>query len=288
MISIKDISIPGPHGRPVLTDVFFEEGGDSKPVLIYAHGFNGFKDWGAFDLLATQIAKAGFVLVKFNFSFNGTTPETPEVFSDLEAYAENNYTKELDDLATVIDWVLSDNNPYSAAIDTGKLGLIGHSRGGGMVLIKAAEDSRVKAVATWASVSACKTPWGSWPASRLSAWKETGVQYITNSRTAQEMPVHYQLYEDYQQHQARLDVLGSISRLLIPVLICHGTEDTSVSVASAHVLHAAQPAASIFTVPSDHVFGRSHPWTAPEPPPAMQQVLDKTLEFFQTTFYQDH
>ena len=279
MPAIKNISIPGLHGRPILTDIFFEWSGLPKPVLIYAHGFNGFKDWGAFDQLATQAAASGFVLIKFNFSFNGTTPAEPEVFADLNAYAENNYSKELDDLDAVIGWAAG-AHPYAAEIDESRIGLIGHSRGGGVVIIKAAEDPRVKALATWAAVSASKTPWGSWPEARMAEWKDTGVQFITNSRTGQELPLYYQLYEDYMQHSERLDVQAAIARLNIPVLICHGTEDTSVPISSAYALYAAQPSAQLFTVSSDHVFGRRHPWTEPAPPPAMQQVMDTTLAFF--------
>lgn len=279
MTTLKNISIPAEHNKPILADLFFEESELPKPVLIYAHGFNGFKDWGAFDLLAEQAAAVGFVFVKFNFSHNGTTPEEPEIFADLAAYAENNYTKELDDLAAVIDWTMRKQS-YSHEMDTTRIGLIGHSLGGGIVLIKAAEDERVKAVAIWASVSECKTPWGSWPKERMKEWKETGVQCIANSRTKQQMPLHYQLYENYLQHEARLNIQNAINSLDIPVLICHGTEDTSVPVASAYALQAAQPNAELFILHADHVFGRKHPWIEPKPPEAMQQVMDQTLAFF--------
>jgi dienelactone hydrolase len=279
MTATKNISLPGRQGRPILTDIFYEESGRAKPVIIYAHGFNGFKDWGAFDLLAEQAAQAGFVFIKFNFAFNGTTPREPEVFADLEAYAENNYTKELDDLAVVIDWAAG-KQAHMAEMDPSRIGLIGHSRGGGIVLIKAAEDARIKAVTTWASVSECKTPWRSWPEERMQAWRETGLQHILNCRTQQQMPLHYQLYEDYMLHSARLDIKAAIARLRIPVLICHGTEDTSVPISSAYALQQAQPAAALFTIPSDHVFGRKHPRTEPEPPLPMQRVMDRTLMFF--------
>ena len=280
MAAIKNLIIQGRHGLPILTDIFFEESGSPKPVVIYAHGFNGFKDWGGFDLVAKAAAAAGFVFVKFNFAFNGTTPAEPEVFADLDAYAENNYSKELDDLQSIIDWVWDAENPYNKEVDTSQIGLLGHSRGGGIVLIKAAEELRIKAVTTWASVAACKTPWGSWPEDRMLEWKETGIQYIQNGRTHQQMPLHYQLYEDYVEHSERLDVSAAIGKLKIPVLICHGTEDTSVPMTSAQALHTAQPAAALFTLASDHVFGRKHPWTEPSLPEATQEVLSKTLTFF--------
>ncbi|MDB5208466.1 MAG: alpha/beta fold hydrolase [Flavisolibacter sp.] len=275
----KNILIDGAGGKPIALDIFYTDG-PPKPAVIYAHGFNGFKDWGRFDMIATQFAEAGFCFIKFNFSHNGGTPEAPEDFVDLEAYGKNNYTKELYDLQKVIDWVLMESNPYKAVIDSNKVLLIGHSRGGGIVLLKGAEEKRIKAIATWASVSQCKTPWGSWPDDRMQKWKETGVEYYSNSRTKQQMPLYYQLHEDYKNNRERLDVLKATKELAIPILICHGTADEAVPVMNAHLLHEAAKGAELFLVESDHVFGRKHPWTGSNLPEAMQAVVSKTIQFF--------
>jgi len=277
----KNLLLPGAHGLPVLTDIFLPDKQSPAPIIIYAHGFNGFKDWGNFDLIAQQFAAAGFVFIKFNFSHNGTTPEQPEAFANLEAYAANNYSKELDDLGTVIDWAVSDQNPYAAHMEQAKLGLIGHSLGGGIVLLKAAEDTRVKAIATWAAISTCQTPWANWAQQQIADWKESGVAYITNSRTGQELPLGYQLVEDFQQNKERLDIETAVKKLHQPLLICHGSEDTSVPFESALKLKSWKPDARLSTVASDHVFGRSHPWTAPELPAATQEVVERTISFFQ-------
>jgi len=280
MEMIKNLCIEGSQNKPIATDVFFIKDKKQKPVIIYAHGFNGFKDWGNFDLIAHQFAKAGFVFIKFNFSHNGTTPENPEAFTDLTAYAENNYSKELYDLQAVIDWTIDTSNNYADEINYQELFLIGHSRGGGIVLIKAAEEKQVKAVTTWASVAACKTPWSTWDDEKLNRWKQTGVEYYLNGRTKQQMPLHYQLYEDYRNNKQRLDVLTAIKNLSIPVLICHGTKDEAVSVEKAQLLKKANDNAELFLVESDHVFGRKHPWTEDHLPEAMQQIIDRTISFF--------
>lgn len=250
------------------------------PVVIYAHGFNGFKDWGNFDLIAEQFAAAGFTFVKFNFSHNGTTPEAPEEFVDPEAFGNNNYTRELFDLQAVIDWVRNPANPHAAAIDPTRIYLVGHSMGGGIVLLKGAEEPAVSAIATWASIGECKTPWGSWTQEQLAEWKHDGVQYITNSRTKQELPLYYQLYEDYQLHKDRLDIKGAVKRLRVPLLLCHGTHDEAVSIINAYELHAAAQGADLFELDTDHVFGRHHPWLEAYLPEAMQQVVDRTIAFF--------
>jgi len=280
MNSIKNIIVTGSEGRPMATDIFYEQTGGPKPVVIYAHGFNGFKDWGNFDLIATQFAQAGFVFVKFNFSHNGTTPEQPTEFVDLEAFRQNNYTKQLNDLRLIIDWVSNDLNPHSKEMDLKEIYVCGHSMGGGICILKAAEDSRIKKIVTWASVSECKTPWGNWPAEKMMEWKQAGVQYYLNSRTKQQMPLYYQLFQDYQNNGDRLDIKKAIANLQIPVLICHGTWDTSVPVKNAYLLNEWQPASKFLLVESDHVFGRKHPWEENTLPVPMQEVINGTIEFF--------
>lgn len=274
--------LPGSNQRPMLLDITYDDLRGQCPVVVYAHGFNGFKDWGNFNLIAEQFVQAGFTFVKFNFSHNGTTPEQPEDFADLEAFAENNYTRELHDLDQVLQWITAENNPFAEYMDSRNTGLIGHSMGGGISILQTAVDKRIRALVTWASITACKTPWGSWPAERMAEWRETGVQYYLNGRTQQQMPMHYQLYEDYVQHQEQLDILQAATSISVPFLICHGTEDTSVSVSNAYLLHGANPATELFLSETDHVFGRKHPWTESVLPEAMQQVTDRSIAFFHT------
>jgi hypothetical protein len=93
------------------------------------------------------------------------------------------------------------------------------------------------------------------------------------------MPLYYQLHEDYQNNSERLNIEQAAKRLNIPFLICHGTVDLAVPFASAELLHRWQPNSVLFSVDSDHVFGRSHPWTHDYLPEAMQKVVDMSISF---------
>ncbi len=279
MQRIKNIQIAGAHQRPILLDIFFEETHDRRPVVLYAHGFNGFKDWGNFDLIAEQFAAAGFVFVKLNFSHNGTTVQAPEDFVDTEAFGNNNYTIQLKDLQCVTDWLCQADNPHSDVIDANNISLIGHSMGGGISILFTAEDNRIKNLITWASISECKTPWGNWPLEKMEVWKQTGVQYYTNSRTKQDLPLYYQLHKDFLNNEQRLNIEAAMKQISVPVLICHGTADKAVPVQNAYNLQNWKPSATLFTLDTDHVFGRHHPYTDSHLPTAMQSVVDESISF---------
>jgi uncharacterized protein len=275
----KNIVIAGNKKMQIALDIFFANENEKNPVVIYAHGFNGFKDWGNLDMMAAQFVQKGFTLVKFNFSHNGTSPENPMEFTDLQAFGNNNYTAQLEDLRLVIDWVSDPLNVHHGAIDEQRIYLIGHSMGGGIAILKARQDERIKKLVTWAAVSECKTPWGNWPEEKMHQWKTAGVQFYKNSRTGQELPLYYQLFEDYANNREALDIKKAISALSIPVLLCHGRQDNAVAVEKVYELKAVMPLAELFIVESDHVFGRKHPWTEDHLPEPMQQVLSKTLSF---------
>ena len=279
MYITKNTIISGAAGKLITLDIFYTDAETAKPVVIYAHGFNGFKDWGNADIIATQFATAGYVFVKFNFSHNGTTPEHLQEFTDLEAFGNNNYTKQLFDLNAVIDWVCDLNNIHKKAIDKNSIYLIGHSMGGGIGTLHAAKDKRIKKLITWAGISECKTPWTNWIEEKLKEWKRTGVKYYLNGRTKQNMPLYYQLHQDYLDSAARLNIETAMRSLTIPILICHGILDTAVPIEKAHDLHKWQPFSILFTVESDHVFGRTHPWNSDKLPEAMHAVVRETILF---------
>ena len=88
---IKNASIQSKHhNRSITYDIRYIENGQPKPILIFVHGFKGFKDWGPFNLVSEYFADLKYVFLKFNLSHNGTTPEAPLEFADLEAFGENN------------------------------------------------------------------------------------------------------------------------------------------------------------------------------------------------------
>lgn len=274
-----DIILESDHdSKPILADARYIPNNERKPVILFLHGFKGFKDWGSFNLIADEMARHGFVFVKFNLSHNGTTPEHPVDFVDLEAFSENNFSIELDDTGKVINYLFSQDCVVSSSeMNLNKLFLMGHSRGGGLALLKAHEDSRIKAVATMAAVNDFKR----WTENVMKEWKKNGVHYIHNSRTNQNMPIKYQITQDLENNLSRLHIPDAVKNLNIPLLIVHGTNDETVSVADAKQLHQWNPGSKLLLIEgTDHVFGGRHPYESDTLPEDTLTALEQAVIFF--------
>lgn len=277
MIREKNFALKGSNGLPIVTDVFFKPDQSPKPVVVFCHGYKGFKDWGAWNLVAEHFAVNDFFFVKFNFSHNGGTPEQPIDFPNLEAFAQDNYTKQLHDLQCVIDWLVSDNR-FAANINAQQIHLIGHSRGGGIVLLKANQEKKVSTVTTWAGVSdfASRFPSGE----KLTQWQNDKVYYVENGRTKQQMPHDIQFYEDFIEHREDLDISNAVQNLKIPQLIIHAKGDTSVKVKEAEQIQEWNPKAKMFLLEeSNHVFDTQHPWEKDEMSASLKQIVNKSIHF---------
>lgn len=264
--------------KPIVYDVHHNGSHTPKPIVIFCHGYKGFKDWGAWHLVAEVFAEKGFFFLKFNFSHNGGTVEQPIDFPDLEAFAQNNYSKELEDVERVIEYV-STTKKYAKDADIKRIALIGHSRGGGIALIKAEENDTVKKVITWAGVSDYKVRFNE-GTETFSNFKETGRMFVKNGRTEQQMPHDWQFYEDFIANEERLTIRRAATNLDKPWLIIHGGADTSVSLSEGKALHRWNPKSTLEIIKeANHVFGVKHPWEEKALPSHLKKVVQLSCDF---------
>lgn len=243
----------------------------SGKVVLFVHGFMGFKDWGAWELVEEYFTSLGFGFCKYNVSHNGCSKWDGLNFVDLDAFAENNYSKEKEDLSRVMDWIGAQIQPMP------ELYVIGHSRGGGIALLNSA-DERIKKVATWAAISdiSTKFPTGE----ELKNWRKTGIRIQNNNRTKQEMPMNFSQYEDFMEHKKSLDIKHAIKAYKKPLFLVHGNADTSVSISEGEELSKWAGVPLTIIKGANHTFGCSHPWEQPTLPKDLETVCKLTAEFF--------
>jgi len=277
MTIVKNKIYTGSNNRLSVYDLFYNKNKIQKKVLIFCHGFKGFKDHGCFDLMAKWFAEKNFVFIKFNFSHNGGTIENPIDFPDLEAFSNNTYTKELYDLNVILDELFAFKYINEQEIDLQNIALIGHSRGGGISILKAQQDARISHLITLGAVSTLnRFPEGE----KLKLWKKEGITYIGNLRTHQQMPLKYDLYKNYIENKEILDIKKSAENLNKPYLILHGMEDETVDFQEAIVLNSWCKTATLFSLENaNHAFGSSHPWEKEHLPVDFKKALETIISF---------
>ncbi|MBL4746662.1 MAG: prolyl oligopeptidase family serine peptidase [Flavobacteriaceae bacterium] len=277
MKAVENVRIAQVKSKPIVADFYFKNDGKPKPVVIFCHGYKGYKDWGAWNLMVDSFVNEALFFTKFNFSHNGGTMENPIDFPDLNAFGENTFTKELDDIETVLDYITS-HPDFKENIDLSDITLVGHSRGGGTVLVKAGESTRIKRVVSWAGVSdfGARFPTGD----ALAEWKANGVAYIENARTKQQMPHVFNFYTNFKENEARLTIQTAVENLKIPQLIIQGAGDEVVKPAEAIRLQEWNPTAILKLIPNaNHTFGAVHPWTKETMPSDLRAVVEATIDF---------
>lgn len=259
-MAYKHFKIKNKHGDIIPVDFRYPDNAHDKlPVLIFCHGFKGFKDWGSFPYMLEKISNENIFTVSFNFSLNGTDnlKNNPIDFDRLDLFARNTFSRELDDLGCVIDFLFEVKDEYNFDID--RLVLAGHSRGGGIAILKTAEDKRIKKLIVLASVA----EFNRYTDERKKRWKEEGYLEVLNTRTMQNMRMNYTLIEDLEKNYERLNIQKAMSKIKIPAVIIHGKQDMAVDYSDAETLYNLSDKSKTKLVlyeNTGHTFGAEHPF----------------------------
>lgn len=272
---LRPFELVGADGGPLRGEVRTAGAGSNRPAVVICHGFKGFKDWGFFPHLAQRLARAGITAVSFNFSGSGVGPDG-ESFSEPERFGHATFTGDLADLKTVIGALLA-GNLVAGVSPPSKLGLFGHSRGGGTVILFASADPNVRVLVTWAAIGAALR----WGPETLRQWRRDGKIEITNMRTGDVLPLYTDVLDELEgDTDGRFDIPAAASRMAVPWLIVHGESDEAVPVTDAEKLWQANSKhADLLTIRhGSHTLGARHPWAGSTA--QLDQAMDATVHRF--------
>lgn len=243
-----------------------------RPAVVVCHGFKGFMDWGFFPYLCDLLSDRGFVAIRFNLSGAGMQPGDNRV-TDLEAFRTATFSKDVAELESIVRSVGRDIAPGVA--DPEDVSLLGHSRGGGIALLVAAECP-VRTLVTWSAVSTFERM----GPEEVARWRETGSVPILNARTGQQLELGVEVLEDLQAHRAQLDLEAAARKRTAPWLIVHGDADETVPFGEAEALAraGADPVSLLRISGASHTFGVSHPFDGPSP--HLVQAMNATQSWF--------
>ncbi len=243
------------------------------PAVVIAHGFKGFMEWGFFPALADLLAARGFSAVRFNFTGAGMRPGNERV-TDPEAFRAATFSRDREELLELVAR-LGEIDAGRGPLRPARLGLFGHSRGGGTALLATAGHP-VDALVTWSAVST----FDRLSESEKKAWRERGALPVVNARTGQELELGLEVLADLERNAASLDLAAAAAQRTCPWLIVHGERDETVPVAEARRLAgwARAPAEPLTIAGADHTYGARHPLAGPTR--ELTGALNATQTFF--------
>jgi dienelactone hydrolase len=271
----KNISVMNVESEIIRAELYYRNAIKDAPVIIICHGFKGFKNWAFFPILAESLAQADYIALTFNFSRNGVGPDLHN-FTELEKFEKNTYSHELKDLRCIID-AIATGNVGKGLIDPERIGLIGHSRGGGIALLHTQNDSRIKSLVTWSAIATVER----YSDEQIQIWKRQKYLEFENKRTGQMMRVGIDLYNDLRKNKNQLDIQQAAENIETPTLVIHGQEDESVPQEEAQLIydHLASPSKELIIIEGGtHTFGARHPMESM--PEELQTVFDLTESWF--------
>lgn len=279
MILNKSLEIEGASQQKMAIDLSYAESKEQKGIIIFCHGLKGFKDWGCWQMVADYFVDNGFAFLKFNFSHNGLGLEDSIDFDQLDKFAVNTLGKEMEDIKSVEEFVVSKLPTIVPNIDTDTIFIIGHSKGGVSALLYCSQyKTKIKKVCTWASPFDFHRSWNS---KFRSKWRADGVQYIKNARTNQMMPLDIAVLDDLESNEEKYSLAIASKKLLIPYLIIQGTDDQAVKMDEFNLLKKHFTKAKQHVIEgANHVFGGSHPYVEKELPIHTHELVSETKTFF--------
>lgn len=275
--SLSKHVIPGALGN-ILVDLRTGDRKSARPAVVVMHGFKGFKDWGMFPVVAERLARAGMSVISFNVSGSGVDDSGDFTLPD--QFGKNTYTAELEDLRRTIEAVVQ-GSPLDLVAPT-SIGVLGHSRGGGMAILEARRNRNVRSLVTWAAIGSVDR----WSDEAKAAWRRRGFLNIQNTRTRQTIPLSTDILDDIAGNSGgSLDIGAGAAKIQVPWLIVHGDTDESVAVADARFLQQASAGkAELFLVAgAGHTFGATHPFK--QATAEFEQVMAKTVAWFSRYLY---
>ena len=235
--------------------------GNPKGVVLMAHGFKGYKDYGMFPWLATRFSADGFIVHRFNFSYSGMI-DGDGPFEREDLFEQATWNTQVVDLQILSEAFSLPDIP---------LILFGHSRGGVSTLLAVGRGSvHPDGVIALSSPSNCN------PLSREDQDRllDEGRLESPSGRTGQMLYIGKTFLEEQLESPEMHDLLTLSSGIDVPCLLIHGEIDPTVPAEAARTIAGNISHSTLAIIAGgDHVFNTQNPFPVDgEPSPQLKEV----------------
>jgi putative redox protein len=227
-------SFPG-HSGDLLAARMDIPAGPIRATALFAHCFTCSKDILAAKRIASELARAGIAVLRFDFTGLG---------SSKGEFAHTNFSSNVQDLVIAADYLRQNYNAPSL--------LIGHSLGGAAVLAVAGDIPEVKGVVTIGAPSDAEHVLHNFSAN-IEAIERDGQAEV--SLAGRPFTIEKQFVEDVRgSNLARR--IGALKR---PLLVLHSPIDSTVGIENAGEIFGAakHPKSFVSLDTADHLLTRS-------------------------------
>jgi pimeloyl-ACP methyl ester carboxylesterase len=250
------------------------------PLLIIVPGFLGFKDWGFYPHLSEKLIENNYSTILFNHSTGGVD-ESGRPYSDLKNLKRTTIGNDLIDLKSIYNFIRH-NEKLNGRIDFKKIGLIGHSKGGGVAIIHSRSNPNVRAIVTINGIERFQRI----PKEKVDSIIKQGYHEILLQGMLQKFRFEKDFWEDIETNKSKYDIISTLRKIDARCLFVQGDEDDKVDISEAKAMHSAIPDRSDLMIieSADHNFGCN---VFCERLPALaESIFDKVIEWLDKVFKQ--
>mgnify|MGYP001582999075 CR=1 FL=1 len=219
----------------------FHRAGEKKEVVIVCHGLTGNKDGNFIPRLCDALVKSGVNAFRFDFSGNGQSEGE---------FKKSTYTKEIEDLKSVVDYFHNKNFR--------KICIIGTSQGVAICVLEAVKDTRINFVVSVAGVA--------YPqrfVQRFCGWNNISQEEL-REKLKKDGFIKYRkrdgrkfnLAKDFFDDIVKYYPINEVKNIKAPSLFIHGDQDDSIDIQESRDMFGAanEPKELFILKGANHIF----------------------------------
>ncbi len=221
------------HVDERLTGTLHSPANPAEYGIVMGHCFTCSRHTTILIQTAKKLSEAGFMVLRFDFSGNG---QSEGEFSD------STYSKQIEEMKSAAAFL------EERKVD--KIGLVGHSMGSAAALLSAEKINGVMGICTLAATSDVLKPERFLDGNQREILDQSGeVDFVSRGR-------NLRITEKFFRDAGNYDILKTVSRLSLPLLIVHGDRDEIIPPESARkIREAGKNNTELFVLKNaDHMF----------------------------------